>query len=114
MSGQGKRWLARLERARAAAERAEAQRDELARQALAAGLGVRGVGLGLGIDKATVSVAMEAAMSIERARHGKGGVLRWREGGKQRSRLFERKGDAEDFDAERRRRGQLGPLAVLC
>jgi integrase len=51
-------------------------------------------------------------MSIERARRGNGWVLRWREGDKQRSRLFDRKGDAEDFDADRRRRRQLGPLAV--
>jgi hypothetical protein len=55
MSAHGQRWLARLERARTAVERAEVQRDELARQALAAGVGVRGVALGLGIDKATVS-----------------------------------------------------------
>gem|GEM_PF-4904824 len=34
---------------------AQDRRDELAREALAAGVGVRGVALALGIDKATVS-----------------------------------------------------------
>jgi hypothetical protein len=36
-------------------ERAELQRDELASRALHAGVGVRGVGRALGIDKGTVS-----------------------------------------------------------
>jgi integrase len=37
--------------------------------------------------------------------------VRWREGGRQPSRLFDRKGDADAFDLETRRRRQLGPLA---
>jgi hypothetical protein len=35
--------------------------------------------------------------------------VRWREGGKQRSRTFDRKGDADTFDREVKRRLQLGP-----
>lgn len=38
--------------------------------------------------------------------------VRWREGGKQRSRMFEKKGDAEAFELDTRRRQQLGPLAA--
>lgn len=38
--------------------------------------------------------------------------VRWREGGRQRSRMFERKGDAEAFDLDIKRRQQLGPLAA--
>ncbi|HEX8104401.1 MAG TPA: site-specific integrase [Solirubrobacteraceae bacterium] len=38
--------------------------------------------------------------------------VRWRENGRQRSRQFDRKGDAERWDAEVKRRRQLGPLAV--
>lgn len=52
---EGRRWYARLVRARCAVERAELARDELARQALDAGVGVRGVALALGVDKGTVS-----------------------------------------------------------
>jgi integrase len=37
--------------------------------------------------------------------------VRWREGGRQRSRTFDRRADAEAFDAERRRRAQLGAHA---
>ncbi len=37
--------------------------------------------------------------------------VRWLEGGRHLSRLFERKGDAEAFDLELRRRKQLGALA---
>jgi integrase len=37
--------------------------------------------------------------------------VRWRERASQRSRRFDRRGDALDFDAELRRRRQLGPLA---
>ncbi len=37
--------------------------------------------------------------------------VRWREGGRQRSRVFDRKKDADDFEAERRRRAQLGAYA---
>jgi len=51
-------------------------------------------------------------VSVERNRNGKGWVTRWREHGRQRSRLFDRRGDAQVFDAEVRRRQQLGPLAV--
>ena len=35
---------------------------------------------------------------------------KWREGERQRSRSFDRKGDADTFDRELRRRAQLGPL----
>jgi hypothetical protein len=52
---EGKRWLARLARAQHNVESAERRRDELAREALAHGLGVRGVASALKIDKATVS-----------------------------------------------------------
>jgi integrase len=38
--------------------------------------------------------------------------LRWREAGRYRSRTFDRKGDAQTFDADRRRRKQLGHAAV--
>jgi integrase len=38
--------------------------------------------------------------------------VRWREGGKQRSRSFDRKGDAQTFDREVKRRLQLGPHLV--
>lgn len=41
-----------------------------------------------------------------------GWVTRWREQGRQRSRLFALKRDAEAFDREVKRRGQLGLLAV--
>jgi integrase len=51
-------------------------------------------------------------MSVERARDGKCWVTRWREHGRQRSRTFDRRGDAQSWDAEVRRRRQLGPLAV--
>jgi hypothetical protein len=51
-------------------------------------------------------------MSVERARNGNGWVVRWREQGRQRSRLFDRRADAQTWDAEVRRRHQLGPLAV--
>lgn len=37
--------------------------------------------------------------------------VRWREGGRAHSRLFERKGDADAFDLELRRRKQLGAIA---
>jgi integrase len=39
-------------------------------------------------------------------------LVRWRENGRQRSRSFTRKGDAETWETEVRRRQQLGPLAV--
>lgn len=38
--------------------------------------------------------------------------VKWRENGRQRSRTFDRKKDAESFEIEVRRRQQLGPLAV--
>ena len=38
--------------------------------------------------------------------------VRWREHGLNRSRLFDRRKDAEAFDAELKRRRQLGPLAL--
>jgi hypothetical protein len=51
-------------------------------------------------------------MSVERARSGNGWVARWREQGHQCSRQFDRRADAQRWDAEVRRRHQLGPLAV--
>jgi integrase len=41
----------------------------------------------------------------------KGYEVMWREGGRQRSRMFDRKGDAEAFELDIKRRAQLGPLA---
>lgn len=38
--------------------------------------------------------------------------LRWREAGRRRSRSFDRKKDAEDFESDRRRRKQLGHAAI--
>jgi integrase len=37
--------------------------------------------------------------------------VKWREGGRQRSRMFDRSGDADAFELEIARRKQLGPLA---
>jgi integrase len=51
-------------------------------------------------------------MSVERDRRGDGWIARWREQGRQRSRKFALKGDAEAFEREVKRRQQLGPLAV--
>lgn len=51
-------------------------------------------------------------MSVERDRRGNGWIMRWREHGRQRSRKFALKGDAEAFEREVKRRQQLGPLAV--
>lgn len=48
-------------------------------------------------------------MSLER--RGKKWRVRWTEGGHHRSREFDRKGDAETWEGEVRRRKQLGPLA---
>ena len=50
-------------------------------------------------------------MDLTRLANGKW-KLRWYEGGRRRSRQFDRKGDAELFDAHRRRRQQLGQAAV--
>jgi len=52
---EGRRLLARLERAQRAVDDAERRRDQLAREALAQDVGVRAVAAALGIDKATVS-----------------------------------------------------------
>jgi integrase len=49
-------------------------------------------------------------MSVER--RGKKWRVRWREGGRARSRTFDRRDDAVLFDADRTRRKQLGLLAV--
>jgi integrase len=38
--------------------------------------------------------------------------VRWREGGRQRTRLFSKKGDAQAFELDIKRRRQLGPLAA--
>jgi hypothetical protein len=46
-------------------------------------------------------------MSVHK--HGSAWRVRWRAGGRQRSRTFNRKGDASKFDAEMTRRLQLGP-----
>jgi hypothetical protein len=51
-------------------------------------------------------------MSVERDRHGNGWIARWREHGRQRTRKFDLKRDAEAFDREIKRRQQLGPLAL--
>jgi integrase len=56
-------------------------------------------------------------MSVQRRRLASGRVgyiVRWREGsGTQRSRTFDRKRDARDFDADLRRRRRLGELDLL-
>ncbi len=52
---EGQRWIGKLSRAQHKVDAAEQERDEVVRDALADGLGVRGVAMGLGIDKATVS-----------------------------------------------------------
>ena len=55
-------------------------------------------------------------MSVERRVLKGGGVawrVRWRESGRNRVRQFDRKRDAEAFDAEVRRRKRLGDLAML-
>lgn len=49
-------------------------------------------------------------MSVHR--QGEGWKAKWREDGRQRSRTFARKRDAQAWDAEVRRRRQLGPLAL--
>lgn len=53
-------------------------------------------------------------MSIEKRPSAKGDrwLVRWRENGRQRARTFERRGDAQAWELEVRRRQQLGPLAV--
>jgi integrase len=54
-------------------------------------------------------------MSVERITRKAGGhahCVRWRENGRNRSRTFDRKPDAEAWDREVKRRRQLGPLAV--
>jgi integrase len=50
-------------------------------------------------------------MDLHRKENGKW-ELRWREANRRRSRTFDRKKDAEDFEADRRRRKQLGRTAV--
>lgn len=50
-------------------------------------------------------------MDIRRTYNGKW-ELRWTEGGRKRSRTFDRKSDAQNFDAWQRRRRQLGQAAV--
>jgi hypothetical protein len=55
MTTEGMRWYAKLERAQRVVDQAVARRDDMAREALASGLGVRGVALALGVDKGTVS-----------------------------------------------------------
>jgi len=39
-------------------------------------------------------------------------TVRWRDGGSNASRTFDRHADAQAFEAERRRGSQLGPLPV--
>jgi integrase len=50
-------------------------------------------------------------MDVRRKPNGKW-ELRWREAGRRRSRTFDRKKDAENFESDRRRRRQLGQAAV--
>jgi integrase len=51
-------------------------------------------------------------VSVEKLPHRRNQYqVRWREGGRQRTRLFKRKGDAEAFELDVNRRKQLGPLA---
>ena len=53
-------------------------------------------------------------MSVHKTDDGRWEV-RWREGGRasrQRGRIFDRKGDAQDFEREVRRRKRLGELAL--
>jgi len=49
-------------------------------------------------------------VSIRRLEHG--WEVRWHEAGRHRSRRFDRRADAQAWDAEVRRRRQLGPLAL--
>ena len=53
-------------------------------------------------------------MSIERVERQRGVVwrVRWREGGRERSKVLGRKRDAEAFDAEVRRRRRTGEIAI--
>jgi len=51
-------------------------------------------------------------VSIEKLEHRGGRYqVRWREGGRQRTKLFRLRGDAEAFELDVKRRKQLGPLA---
>jgi integrase len=50
-------------------------------------------------------------LDLRRKQNGKW-ELRWQEGGRKRSRTFDRKGDAVKFEAERVRRKQLGRAAI--
>ena len=52
-------------------------------------------------------------MSVEKRKRGRRvrWLVRWREEGRERSRTFDRKTDAEDFEREQRRRAQLGAHA---
>lgn len=55
-------------------------------------------------------------MSIERVERGDGAVVwrvRWRQAGRNRSKVLGRKRDAEAFDAEVRRRRRIGELALM-
>jgi integrase len=54
-------------------------------------------------------------VSIERVprKRGAGWRVRWREGGRNRARIFDRKTDAVAFEAETRRRSRAGDLAAL-
>lgn len=55
-------------------------------------------------------------MSIERVERGDGSVVwrvRWRQAGRNRSKVLGRKRDAEAFDAEVRRRRRIGELALM-
>jgi hypothetical protein len=54
-------------------------------------------------------------MSIEKVKRQNGHVfrVRWREGGRNRARTFNRHKDAKQWDAEVRRRAQLGTLYLL-
>ncbi len=50
-------------------------------------------------------------MSVHKT--SRGYVVRWRDGARNRQRSFDRRGDAQRWDLEVRRRRQLGTLAQL-
>ena len=50
-------------------------------------------------------------MSVHRT--GRGYIVRWRDGARNRQRSFDRRSDAQRWDGEVRRRRQLGTLAQL-
>ena len=63
-----------------------------------------------GPPRGAANTGTERTMSLRRL--GRAWEVRWREEGRHRSRRFDRKGDAQAWDDEVRRRKQLGPLAL--